>query len=140
MKRIILAAILMLMLPMAAGAQKRPNPFKSWKFWVETGLVVGIRIWDAESTLSAQRRDPFLRESFPIFSRRPSRRELYWKGGLITAGERGLIALIWRKKPRLGSVLSSMDAGNNLIFHSIAIDSNNSIRTVCPSGTTCNLQ
>lgn len=140
MKKLTIVLLLICLLPGLAEAQAK-NPLKSWKFWLETAAVAGIRIWDAESTVAAVRRDPFFRESNSIFSRRPKRGELYWKGGLITLGERGLIALIWKKNPKVGSALSSMDAGLNVTFHSFAIDANNSSQPpVCPSGTECNLK
>lgn len=134
-----LVIIAMLLSPFAARAceipgctvtkqqeQKRHNPLKSKKFWIETAVVVGVSLWDAETTVSVLRRCSACAESNPLFSRRPSRSELYWKGGLTVVGERGLVALVWWRHDNAGSFLSTASAVWRGTFHTVAALSNHS--------------
>ena len=147
MKKIIVGLLLLgvLLVPLTAEAQQRKpgNPFKSKKFWIETAVTVTFAVLDARSTTRALKVCPSCHEEFPLFSARPSRKELYFKGGAFIAAERLLIAGMWKLHEPAGSALSSVATAVHVGLHIGGIRQNNKIyerAKQCPSGTTCNLQ
>ena len=128
---------LVLLIALGAGAQqerpKRSNPFKSKQFWITLGIRTGLAIADAESTVTAQRRNPLFSEANPLFSNKPSRGELYSKGAAIEAGLTLLTAAIWRKSETAGRTFDALHTGMRAIAHTIAIDNNLSGPTACPA-------
>ena len=130
--------LLLLLTASVADAQpKKANPFKSKQFWITLAVRVGLAVADAESTVSAQRRNPLFREQNPLFSDKPGRGELYSKGAAVEAGLTLLTASIWRKNERAGRTFDGIHTGLRVIGHSIAINTNRGVKArVCPSGTS----
>jgi len=133
---------------LARPEPKRVNVLKSKKFWIETAITFGFAAWDAESTVSALKRCQ--RAGVPcfevngLFGSTPSRKELYWKGGLVIAAERAIIGVVWHYKPNAGSAMSTFVTGGHMFVHSVFVNRNNHLlkqqRPVCPSGTVCQVR
>ena len=129
--------LLLLTVSVTSAQPNKANPFKSKQFWLTLCLRAGLAIADAESTVSAQRRNPYFRESNPLFSSKPGRGELYGKGAAVEAGLTLLTAAIWRRSETAGRTFDGIHTGLRVIGHSIAINTNRGVKArVCPSGTS----
>lgn len=135
-------ALLLLILALPASAQDKryKNPFKSKKYWIETAITVGFAILDAESTVRLNKVCSTCTESNrAVFNSRPSRGELYAKGGAIIASERLLIAALWPhpKTHKWAQVLSTSSATGHAIYHSLAARHNFSLADKCQKDLAC---
>jgi hypothetical protein len=120
MKRVLVVLLLAALPVIAQDAKpKKPNPFKSKKFWIETGITVGFALLDGVSTTRAMKACPTCTEGNPIFgSRRPSKKRRYLIGGAFIVGERLAIAAIWRNDEKAGTMLSTVATAGHVVFHS----------------------
>ena len=91
---------------------------RSPKFWLETGVSVGVAAWDGKTTSDLLARCPTCVERNPIFGTpRPSRLRRNLVGAATLIGSRGFVAAVWQRNERAGSALSSVECAGRAAFH-----------------------